>query len=93
MTGGQVLYIGDTEEKFAFFDAATLAALGVVTEAHGKMPDLVVYFRERNWLVLIEAVTSHGPIDAKRRAELQVLFRCKCCFKAPARASCLSRLS
>ena len=61
--------------KVCVFVPQTLAALGVVTEAHGKMPDLIVYFQERNWLVLIEAVTSHGPIDAKRRAELQTLFQ------------------
>lgn len=73
--GGEVLYIGDTEEKFAFFDAPALASLGTVIEAHGKMPDLIIYFRTQNWLVLIEAVTSHGPIDAKRRAELQALFQ------------------
>ena len=73
--GGQILYIGDTDEKFAFFDAEALAALGVAIEAHGKMPDLIVYFREREWLVLIEAVTSHGPIDAKHCAELQALFQ------------------
>ena len=71
---GQILYIGDTAEKFAFFDAAALNTLGVITEAHGKMPDLIIHFREKDWLVLIEAVTSHGPIDAKRRAELQALF-------------------
>jgi hypothetical protein len=38
------------------------------------MPDLVIHFTEKNWLVLIEAVTSHGPISPKRLAELRVLF-------------------
>jgi hypothetical protein len=38
------------------------------------MPDVIVHFTERNWLVLIEAVTSHGPIDPKRREELKRLF-------------------
>ena len=27
-----------------------------------------------NWLFLIEAVTSHGPIDSKRHVELSALF-------------------
>jgi len=27
-----------------------------------------------NWLLLIEAVTSHGPVDPKRHAELALLF-------------------
>lgn len=73
--GGQILYIGDTEEKFAFFDVPVFEALGIVIEAYGKMPDVIVHYRERNWLVLIEAVTSHGPIDAKRRTEMQALFQ------------------
>lgn len=38
------------------------------------MPDLVVHFTEKNWLVLVEAVTSHGPVNAKRRGELKALF-------------------
>ena len=33
-----------------------------------------MYYRDKNWLFLIEAVTSHGPVDAKRHAELATLF-------------------
>jgi len=46
----------------------------VAVDEHGMMPDLVVHYTERNWLVLIEAVTSHGPVDPKRHAELRSLF-------------------
>jgi hypothetical protein len=45
-----------------------------VVDEHGKMPDLVVYLPDRNWLVLMEAASSHGPVDAKRRGELAALF-------------------
>ena len=38
------------------------------------MPDVVLYLTAKNWLLLIEAVTSHGPVDGKRHAELAVLF-------------------
>ncbi len=72
--GGRMIYVGDTQLKWAYYDAETLASLGVIIEAHGKMPDVVVYHAERNWLLLIEAVTSHGPVDPKRRAELKDLF-------------------
>lgn len=72
--GGRVLYVGDTDEKFAHYDREGLAALGVTVEAHGKMPDVIVHHTERDWLVLIEAVTSHGPVDAKRHGELAALF-------------------
>ena len=71
---GQVIYVGDTEKKWAYFDSEALAALGVEIEEHGKMPDVVVYHSEKGWLVLIEAVTSHGPMTPKRRQELRRLF-------------------
>ena len=38
------------------------------------MPDLVVYLPDKNWLVLLEAASSHGPVDAKRHRELAELF-------------------
>jgi len=72
--GGKPIYVGDTHKKWAYFDADYLRGLGVSVEEHGKMPDVVVHFIKRNWLVLIEAVTSHGPVNPKRLTELKVLF-------------------
>lgn len=71
---GEVLYIGDADEKLMHFDAKHLASLGVTVDTHGQMPDLVVYQRETNWLFLMEAASSHGPVDAKRHGELHALF-------------------
>ena len=59
--GGTLIYVGDTDEKWAYFNKRLLESLGVAIEEHGKMPDVVVYIKKKNWLVLIEAVTSHGP--------------------------------
>lgn len=73
--GGKLIYVGDTDEKWAYFDPEALAQLGVQIESHGKMPDVVVHHVARNWLVLIEAVTSHGPVNAKRHNELKALFK------------------
>jgi len=72
--GGKPIYIGDTDTKWAYFDKAALSELGVQVDAHGKMPDVVIFHVEKNWLVLIEAVTSHGPVDGKRQDELKRLF-------------------
>jgi adenine-specific DNA-methyltransferase len=72
--GALPLYIGDADAKWAFYDQNSLAGLGVEVDSHGKMPDVVVHHAERNWLVLVEAVTSHGPVNAKRRGELKTLF-------------------
>lgn len=73
--GGQMIYVGDTGDKWAYFDEEALRGLGVAVDQHGKMPDVVAYYTAKDWLLLIEAVTSHGPVDAKRRAELANLFR------------------
>ena len=76
--GGQLVYAGDTGDKWGYFDESLLASLGVSVDNHGKMPDVVIYYPERNWLILAEAVTSHGPVAAKRHKELQAIFkRCK----------------
>lgn len=72
--GAAVLYVGDADAKWALFEANRLAELGVTVDQHGKMPDLVVYLADKNWLVLMEAASSHGPVDAKRRGELAALF-------------------
>lgn len=73
--GARLLYVGDTDEKFAHFDRAYLAELGVTIDVHGKMPDVILHFSKNNWLILVEAVTSHGPINPKRRGELLAVFR------------------
>ena len=72
--GGYIVYVGDTQAKRAYFDSVGLAPLGIEIQEHGKMPDVVVHYIEKNWLVLIEAVTSHGPVNPKRRQELKELF-------------------
>jgi len=72
--GGALIYAGDTGEKWGYFDAVLLSKLGVSVDTHGKMPDVVLYYPQRNWLLLIESVTSHGPVDGKRHAELARLF-------------------
>ena len=72
--GSVLVYAGDTGDKWGYFDAALLAELGVDVDSHGKMPDVVLHFTEKNWLLLVESVTSHGPVDGKRHAELAKLF-------------------
>jgi len=72
--GGVLIYAGDTGEKWGYFDKELLAKLGVTVDGHGKMPDVVLYYPEREWLLLVESVTSHGPVDGKRHKELARLF-------------------
>lgn len=70
----EVIYIGDTGAKEDHFLEKRLAELGITVDRKGKLPDVVLYLEERNWLFLIESVTSHGPVDGKRHGELSKLF-------------------
>ncbi len=72
--GGHVLYIGDAGKEDPVYEEDALRALGVELDKHGKFPDLIVYLPDRNWLVLMEAASSHGPVDEKRYGELRELF-------------------
>ena len=72
--GAVLIYAGDTGEKWGYFEEPLLSKLGVEIEAHGKMPDVVLHYPDRHWLLLVESVTSHGPVNGKRHAELAKLF-------------------
>ena len=72
--GGYVVYVGDAGDKYLHYDAEYMAELGVVIDEHGKMPDVVIHHVDRDWLIVIEAVTSHGPVNPLRRAQLKELF-------------------
>lgn len=72
--GARLIYAGDTGAKLGFFDKDSLSKLGVHVNSHGKMPDVILHFTEKNWLILVESVTSHGPVDGKRHKELSELF-------------------
>lgn len=76
--GSEVLYLGDTANKDLYIDKETLKGLGILIDEHSKLPDVVLYDQKRNWLYLIEAVTSHGPVSPKRVIELEELLKdCK----------------
>jgi len=73
----KVLYFGDTAKKNLVIDVDALQQLNVSITEHDKLPDIVLYDGKRNWLFLIEAVTSHGPMSPKRVVELRKMFsRC-----------------
>lgn len=73
--GGELVYVGDTAKKWGYCNEDLLHSLDVQVGSHGKMPDVVLYDRNKNWLILIEAVASSGPVDSLRHAELSALFQ------------------
>lgn len=72
--GAAVLYVGDTARKHVVCDTPRLEGLGVAITRHDKLPDVILYDQVKNWLFLVEAVTSHGPVSAKRHRELEELL-------------------
>lgn len=69
-----LIYVGNTGEKWGYYDQELAGNLLFNVQEHGKMPDVILYVEGKKWLVLIEAVTSHGPVDSKRYIELEELF-------------------
>ena len=73
--GAEVLYLGDTENKNLFYRKDDLARLGFFALAHDKLPDIVAYSKQKNWLYLIEAVDTSNPITELRRAKFEEITK------------------
>ncbi len=69
--GAEVLYIGDTSDKFLYRNDAVLDQIGFFTLEHEELPDVVAYCHEKNLLFLIEAVHSAGPMSEIRVRKLK----------------------
>lgn len=72
---GILIYLGDTAKKNLYLDKETSNKLNIPITQHTKLPDVVIYLESKNWLFLIEAVTSHGPVSPKRMMELEKFLK------------------
>ncbi len=73
--GAQCLYIGDTTAKDLVKNEDKLAELGFEITLHDKMPDVVLYSAEKNWLYFVESVTSVGAMEPKRILEIEQMTK------------------
>ncbi|WP_299436449.1 BsuBI/PstI family type II restriction endonuclease [uncultured Maribacter sp.] len=71
--GAQVLYVGDTSDKYLYLEEKKLKELKFFDISHEELPDVIAYSKEKNWLYLIEAVHSSGPISELRLLQLAKL--------------------
>ncbi len=77
--GSEVLYIGDTDRKDLVKNECKLLYLGINMQEHTKLPDVILYAEDKNWIYFIEAVTSVGPINNKRIIEIgEMTQNCQC---------------
>lgn len=70
----EILYVGRTAGKPAVCKTGRMQELGFDFTEQDGMPDIIAFYPTKKWFVLIESVTSHGPVDAKRHTELARLF-------------------
>lgn len=68
--GSECLYVGDTIEKDLVKNIDKLRELGFEITLHDKMPDVVLYREDKNWIYFVESVTSVGPMNPKRIIEI-----------------------
>ena len=71
----ECLYVGDTTEKDLVKNEDKLSELGFEITLHDKMPDVVLYREDKNWIYFIESVTSVGPMDSKRIIEISEMTK------------------
>ncbi len=67
------LYVGDSTNRDLVNDIDSLTQLGISINTHDKMPDVILYRKDKDWLYFIEAVTSVGPMSPKRLVELTAM--------------------
>ena len=77
----ECLYVDDTIVKDLVKNEEKLAALGFEITLHDKMPDVVLYREDKNWIYFIESVTSVGPMSPKRILEIEEMTRNVTCGK------------
>ena len=71
----ECLYVGDTSEKDLVKNIERLTTLGFEITLHDKMPDVVLYREDKDWIYFIEAVTSVGPMSSKRVLEINSMTK------------------
>ena len=71
----ECLYVGDTIKKDLVKNVEKLAELGFAITLHDKMPDIVLYSSEKNWIYFVESVTSVGSMKPKRIKEIEEMTK------------------
>ena len=64
--GSELAYVGDTANKSLHMDQELLNEIGLDFSSLDKLPDVVAYLREKDWIFFVEAVTSVGPFNQNR---------------------------
>lgn len=71
----ECLYVGDSDVRDMYKEVEQLEKLGFEITLHDKMPDVVLYRADKDWIYFIESVTSVGPMNSKRIKEITDMTR------------------
>lgn len=71
--GAECLYLGDTTQKDLVKDTRRLSSIGFEISTHDKMPDVILFRQDTDWLYFIEAVDSVGPMSPARVRDLEAM--------------------
>ncbi len=86
--GCDILYVGDTTKRLLFINEKALLNLNFFELNHDLLPDIVAHLPSKNWIFLIEAVHSSGPISESRMFELKSLL--SGCTSMPVYVTCFN---
>ena len=76
--GAEILYVGDTSDKYLYLQQDRLQELGYFTVGHEELPDIIAYSKTKNLLFLIEAYHSTGQWSETRLKRIKAkLENCK----------------
>lgn len=72
--GFECIYVGDSADRDMYKNVGRLMELGFDITL-SVLPDVVLYVPDKKWLFFIECVTTVGPIDDKRKRDIEELTR------------------
>lgn len=70
--GFECLYVGDSADRDLYKNTARLQELGFDITLD-VLPDVVLYVPSRKWLYFVECVTTVGPVDQKRKNDINAM--------------------
>ena len=73
----EVVYLGDTKKKMLYVNGKLVKRLGLVLDEHDKLPDVIVWSHASKKFLVIESVTSVGPVEESRKKEIESVINKK----------------
>ena len=71
----RILYCGDSDNKYGvIYEKEKMSELGISDIKQGKLPDIVAYSEEKDWIYLIEAYHTSNPMTAERKTALEQMM-------------------